>query len=69
MTRFVATQLAHDHWFSSLAAEKDLGYRPLIGMEEAMRKTLPLVKNPLSLSESAPCATVGFVKQTRDTYI
>ena len=47
MTRFVATQLAHDHWFSSLAAEKDLGYRPLIDMEEAMGKTLPWLKTLL----------------------
>jgi len=44
MTRFVAAQLAHDHWFSSLAAEKDLGYKPLINMEEAMQKTLPWLK-------------------------
>ena len=44
MTRFVATQLAHDHWFSSLAAERDLGYQPLISMEEAMQKTLPWLK-------------------------
>ncbi|MEK9772805.1 MAG: NAD-dependent epimerase/dehydratase family protein [Opitutae bacterium] len=44
MTRFVASQLAHDHWFSSSAAKKDLGYRPLICMEEAMRKTLPWLK-------------------------
>ena len=44
MTRFVAAQLAHDHWFSSLAAEKDLGYQPLISMEEAMQKTLPWLK-------------------------
>ena len=50
MTRFVATQLAHDHWFSSLAAEKDLGYQPLISMEEAMQKTLPWLKNSLNFS-------------------
>ena len=28
MTRFVASQLAHDHWFSTAAAQKDLGYQP-----------------------------------------
>ena len=41
MTRFVASQLAHDHWFSSVAAEKDLGYRPIITMKDALAKTLP----------------------------
>jgi len=28
MTRFVATELAKDHWFSIEAARRDLGYRP-----------------------------------------
>jgi 2-alkyl-3-oxoalkanoate reductase len=28
MTRFVATELAKDHWFSIAAARRDLGYRP-----------------------------------------
>ena len=45
MTRFLACQLAHDHWFSSAAAESDLGYRPVITMEEAMQKTLPWLQN------------------------
>ena len=45
MTRFVACQLAHDHWFSCSAAEKDLGYRPVINMKEAMEKTLPWLKS------------------------
>lgn len=41
MTRFVASQLAHDHWFSSAAAEGDLHYKPLLTMSAAMEKTLP----------------------------
>ncbi len=44
MTRFVACQLARDHWFSYLAAKKDLGYQPLVNMEDAMEKTLPWLK-------------------------
>lgn len=44
MTRFVASQLAHDHWFSTSAAKRDLGYRPVINMAEAMQKTLPWLK-------------------------
>ena len=45
MTRFVASQLAHDHWFSTAAAQKDLGYQPVINMSQAMQKTLPWLKN------------------------
>ena len=32
MTRFIASQLAHDHWFSNESAEKDIGYKPKIDM-------------------------------------
>ena len=45
MTRFVACQLAHDHWFCGSAAEKDLGYHPVFTMEEALVKTLPWLRN------------------------
>lgn len=41
MSRFAACQLSHDHWFSNYAAEKDLGYRPIISMEKALDKTIP----------------------------
>ena len=34
MTRFVAAELARDHWFSIAAARRDLGYSPRIGMAE-----------------------------------
>ena len=44
MTRFVASQLAHDHWFSNRAAEQDIGYYPIICMQEAMDKTLPWLR-------------------------
>jgi len=44
MTRFIACQLAHDHWFSSTAAKEDLGYQPVISMTDALRKTLPWLK-------------------------
>ncbi|MBC8208347.1 MAG: NAD-dependent epimerase/dehydratase family protein [Desulfobulbaceae bacterium] len=36
MTRFLAMQLAHSHWFSTKRAQADLGYRPLISNEEGM---------------------------------
>jgi nucleoside-diphosphate-sugar epimerase len=34
MTRFVAKELALDHWFDISAARRDLGYAPLISMAE-----------------------------------
>ncbi len=36
MTRFVASELAKDHWFDISAAKRDLGYRPRISMAEGM---------------------------------
>ncbi len=44
MTRFVACQLANDHWFSCRAAEKDLGYKPVLSMKQALEKTLPWLR-------------------------
>ena len=44
MTRFIASQLAHDHWFSNESAEKDIGYKPKIDMKQAMLETLPWLK-------------------------
>ena len=34
MTRFVAAELAKDHWFDISAARRDLGYAPRISMEQ-----------------------------------
>jgi nucleoside-diphosphate-sugar epimerase len=34
MTRFVAAELAKDHWFSIAAARRDLGYAPRVSMAE-----------------------------------
>lgn len=34
MTRFVAAELAKDHWFDLTAARRDLGYTPRITMEQ-----------------------------------
>ncbi len=42
MTRFVASELAKEHWFSIEAAKRDLDYKPIVGMEEGMQE---LVEN------------------------
>lgn len=34
MTRFIADELAKDHWFNPAAACRDLGYNPRVSMEE-----------------------------------
>jgi nucleoside-diphosphate-sugar epimerase len=34
MTRFIAAELAKDHWFNLGAARRDLGYVPRIGMAQ-----------------------------------
>jgi nucleoside-diphosphate-sugar epimerase len=34
MTRFVAKELATDHWFNIAAARRDLGYHPLVTVED-----------------------------------
>ncbi|MFA6569603.1 MAG: NAD-dependent epimerase/dehydratase family protein [Victivallales bacterium] len=40
MTRFVAGQLAHSHYFNISAARHDLGYKPEINPEDALKKTV-----------------------------
>ncbi len=40
MTRFVASELAKDHWFDQTAAKRDLNYRPRVSMEEGMARLL-----------------------------
>src|SRR5947208_7769640 len=38
MTRFLAAQLGTSHYFNIAAARRDLGYQPLISMEEGMQR-------------------------------
>ena len=40
MTRFIASELAHDHWFDIGAARRDLGYAPRISMAEGMAELI-----------------------------
>jgi nucleoside-diphosphate-sugar epimerase len=47
MTRFLAEQLAHSHWFSIEAARRDFGYEPTIDTAEGMRRTAEWLKTSL----------------------
>ncbi|AKU92030.1 NAD-dependent epimerase/dehydratase family protein [Vulgatibacter incomptus] len=38
MTRFGASQLSHAQWFDIGAARRDLGYEPLVSVEEGLRR-------------------------------
>lgn len=44
MTRFVAIELAKDHYFNISKAQKDLGYKPVYTMSEAIKKTVEDLK-------------------------
>jgi len=37
MTRFIARQLCTEHWFDISAAKRDLGYKPIISMDQGMK--------------------------------
>jgi len=45
MTRFVAAELAKDHWFSTAAAHRDLNYKPKITMEQGTAKLIASLRS------------------------
>lgn len=45
MTRFLAEQLAKSHYFSHSLAKKDLGYQPIISIEEGMDRLMYWLKS------------------------
>jgi len=46
MTRFVASELAKDHWFDISAAKRDLGYAPRVSMKQGMKRLLETRQEP-----------------------
>lgn len=40
ITRFVATELSHDHWFDISAIRRDLGYAPIVSNDAGVRELL-----------------------------
>ena len=45
MTRFLASELAKDHYYDISSAKRELGYQPQFTMEAAIEKTLPFLQN------------------------
>ena len=45
MTRFVAAQLSGSHSYSILAAQRDFGYKPLVTVDEGLRRMQPVLNS------------------------
>ncbi len=45
MTRFVAAELAKDHWFDITAARRDLGYSPRVSMEQGTAELIESLRS------------------------
>lgn len=50
MTRFIAAELAKDHWFNLAAARLDLGYEPRISMAEGTAELIRALKQTQKIS-------------------
>jgi nucleoside-diphosphate-sugar epimerase len=47
LTRLVASGLARSHWYDMGPAQRDLGYRPRVPMEEATRRAVAWLRSQL----------------------
>jgi nucleoside-diphosphate-sugar epimerase len=48
MTRFVAHELSSAHWFDISAARRDLGYRPVVSIDEGLLRLREWLQPPPS---------------------
>jgi 2-alkyl-3-oxoalkanoate reductase len=46
MTRFLATELAKDHWYSIAAARRELGYAPPADLSHEMDELVASLAEP-----------------------
>lgn len=53
MTRFVADELAKDHWFSIAAARRDLGYAPRVTMAEGTAQLVAALRGAAAANDRA----------------
>lgn len=54
MTRFIAAELAKDHWFNLAAARRDLGYEPRVTMAEGTAALVASLRSARPTGTSAP---------------
>ena len=54
MTRFIAAELAKDHWFNLAAARRDLGYTPRISMATGTAELIASLRSARPTGTSAP---------------
>ena len=54
MTRFVAKEMATDHWFDISAARRDLGYQPRISMASGTAELIEHIKGSLDCGDGSP---------------
>jgi 2-alkyl-3-oxoalkanoate reductase len=53
LTRFLAEELATSHWFDIGAARRELGYEPLVSLEEGLRRLGAWLRSPEGAAASA----------------
>jgi sterol-4alpha-carboxylate 3-dehydrogenase (decarboxylating) len=53
MTRFAVRYMCTHHYFSIAKAQRDLGYRPAVSIDEGLRRTVEHLKNPGAIPASA----------------
>lgn len=53
MTRFLADQLATDHWFDLTAARRDLGYRPAVDPAAGFARLAAAIEHPRATRQDA----------------
>jgi nucleoside-diphosphate-sugar epimerase len=53
MTRFVADELAKDHWFSIDAARRDLGYEPRMTMAQGTAQLVAALRGEAAATDRA----------------
>jgi nucleoside-diphosphate-sugar epimerase len=52
LTRFVARQLATSHWFDISAARRDLGYEPIVSIDEGLRRLAASMDSSMEVSHT-----------------
>ena len=56
MTRFVAAELAKDHWFNISAARRDLGYNPRVSMAQGTAELIASLKGTSVYGRQRACS-------------